>query len=265
MLIVGEKINSSRPNINNAIASGDKEVIQREALAQVSAGADYIDVNAGAFGDQEFEYLKWLIRMVQEVVEVPLCIDSSNPEVIRSVLPLVNKTPMINSIDLTAYALDCLLPLISEFNTKVVALCQSKAGLAKKSQEKVDLAKRLAEKVTGAGISLDKLYIDPLVYPLSTDTASALESLNAIKKIMEVIPGVHTICGLTNVSYGLPMRKLINKTFLSQAILQGLDGIILDATDIRLMSMLEASLVVSGRDEFCMSYINAFREGKLLQ
>jgi 5-methyltetrahydrofolate--homocysteine methyltransferase len=117
--------------------------------------------------------------------------------------------------------------------------------------------------VKAAGISLDNLYIDPLVYPLATNDRSALATLDAIGQIMKQFPGVHTTCGLTNVSYGLPNRKLANRTFLVSAILMGLDSAILDPTDKQLFGALKAALMIAGKDEFCMGYITAFREGRL--
>jgi 5-methyltetrahydrofolate--homocysteine methyltransferase len=122
---------------------------------------------------------------------------------------------------------------------------------------------RLIERTSQAGLPLDNLYIDPLVYPLSTNTESAKAALDAIGRIMQEFPGVHTTCGLTNVSHGLPSRKLINRTFLVTAVSRGLDSAILDPTDNLLYGALKAALAVNGKDDFCMGYITAFREGRL--
>ena len=126
----------------------------------------------------------------------------------------------------------------------------------------MEMAGQLVEKVKAAGIPLDDLYIDPLVYPLATNDQSALATLNAIEQIMKQFPGVHTTCGLTNVSYGLPNRKLVNRTFLVAAIARGLDSAILDPTDKQLFGALKAALMIASRDEFCMQYITGFREGR---
>jgi 5-methyltetrahydrofolate--homocysteine methyltransferase len=124
------------------------------------------------------------------------------------------------------------------------------------------MAGLLVEKVSAAGVPLDHLYIDPLVYPLATNPQSATATLDAIEGIMKAFPGVHTTCGLTNVSHGLPSRKLVNRTFLTAAIARGLDSAILDPTDKQLYGALKAALMVVGNDDFCMEYITAFREGK---
>ena len=262
MLIIGERINASRKPIAEAIASRNAAFLQKEAKAQAMAGADYLDVNAGTFVGEEARHLQWVIETVQEVVDLPLCIDSPDPSVIKAMIPLAKKTPMINSITLEPSRLEGILPLIARHKTKVIALCQSGDAIADTVQAKVEMAGQLIERVKASSISLDDLYIDPLVYPLATNDRSTLATLNAIQQIMTQFPGVHTTCGLTNVSFGLPNRRLVNRTFLVAAIARGLDCAILDPTDKELFGALKATLMVSGRDEFCMGYISAFREGR---
>ena len=176
---------------------------------------------------------------------------------------MLKKTPIINSITLEPSRIEGILPLVVEGKTKVIALCQGEHAMAETTGQKVDLAGQLVEKLSGAGVPLDDIYIDPLVYPLSTNPKSAYETLEAIEQIMKSFPGVHTVCGLTNVSYGLPARKLINRAFLAAAITKGLDSAIIDPTDKLLFAMLKAVTVVVGRDDYCMDYICAFREGRL--
>lgn len=181
---------------------------------------------------------------------------------IKAVVPLVKKTPMINSITLEPSRLEEVLPLVAEHKTKVIALCQSAESIADTSEAKVWMAGQLVEKVKAAGIPLTDLYIDPLVYPLATNEKSALATLDAFEQIMKQFAGVHTTCGLANVSYGLPNRKLINRTFLVAAIARGLDSAILDLTDKQLFGALKTALMITGKDEFCMRYIADFREGR---
>ncbi|MBW1787066.1 MAG: dihydropteroate synthase [Deltaproteobacteria bacterium] len=246
MLIIGERINSSRTSIAQAISAQDVQFIQDEAKAQADAGADYIDVNAGTFIKDECEKLKWVADTVQAATDLPLCIDSP-----------------VNSITLEPARLEGILPLVAEHGTKVIGLCQSESEMAESKDDKMRLAEQLVKHVTDAGVPLDDLYIDPLVYPLATNTESALATLSAIKGIMKEFPGVHTTCGLTNVSYGLPNRKLVNQTFLISAITQGLDSAIMDPTNKRLYGALKAALMVMGQDDFCMNYVGAFREERL--
>jgi cobalamin-dependent methionine synthase I len=263
MLIIGERINSSRKAIFEAIASRDADVIKNEAKAQDAAGADYIDVNAGAFAEEEAELLKWVIDVVQTATDLPLCIDSPDPAVIRSVIPLLGKPPMINSVTLEPARLEGILPLAVACKAKLIGLCQSEESMAESTEAKVEFAGELIGKVTTGGLALDDFYVDPLVYPLSTDDQSGLSTLNAIERIMAQYPGIHTTCGLTNVSYGLPDRKCINRAFLVAAISRGLDSAIVDPTDNLLYGSLKAALLINGKDESCMEYISAYRSGRL--
>lgn len=263
MLIIAERINSSRKSIAQAIEARDEEFIRNEASSQAAAGAHYIDVNAGSMLGQETECLTWLVNTVQEATHLPLCLDSPDVNVIQKAFPLARVTPMINSITLEPERLEGLLPLVAEHKAKVIALCQSPEVLAETAEQKVELAGRLVETATRAGIPIDNLYIDPLVYPLSTNPQSGLATLTAIERIMTLFPGVHTVCGLTNVSYGLPNRKLVNRSFLVAAISQGLDSAIIDPTDKQLWGALKAAAMIMGQDDYCMDFISAHREGRL--
>ena len=263
MLIIGERINSSRKPIARAIEAYDTAFIQNEARIQAESGADYIDVNAGTFMGEEADRLKWVVETVQQATELPLCLDSADPKVIEAVTPLVKAPPMINSITYESERLKGILPLAAERKAKVIALCQAEAALAHTTEAKVELAAKLVEESVSAGVPLNDLYIDPLIFPLANDTKAALAALEAISRIMNNHPGVHTTCGLTNISYGLPERKLVNRTFLISAIAFGLDAAILDPTDKKLYGALKTAVMVMGRDNFCMDYIAAFRQGRL--
>lgn len=263
MLIVAERINSSRKAINEAIKAKDADFIRAEAKAQADAGADYIDVNAGSFVGQEAEYLGWLVETVQGATGLPLCLDSPDPAAIAAALEVVKGPAMINSITLEKQRLAGILPLAKKYKTKIVVLCQGDEGMANTVSEKVNLARQMVEVLTKEGVARDDIYIDPLIYPIATDTQSAQSALGAIREIMSLFPGVHTICGLTNISFGLPVRKLINRTFLVAAMAHGLDSAIIDPTDRELMASLVAAEVILDRDKFCSGYITAYREGKL--
>ena len=263
MLIIGERINSTRPSIRQAIESGDKAFIQKEALSQAEAGADYIDVNAGGFIKEEKDKLIWLVETVQEITDVPLCLDSPDPEALKAVLPLTKKEPLINSFNLEPSRLDGILPLAAEYKTGIIGLCQSESGMAVTTEDKVRMAGQLIEKAGLAGIPVDRVYVDPLVFPISTDTNSSPATLEAINKIMTEFPGVHTTCGLTNISHGLPARRLVNRTFLTAAVIKGLDSAIMDPTDKELYGALKAAVMIAGSDEYCLEYLDAYRMGRL--
>jgi 5-methyltetrahydrofolate corrinoid/iron sulfur protein methyltransferase len=264
MLIVAERINASRKAIRAALETLDADAIQREARAQDAAGADYIDVNGGTFPGREPELLAWLVETVQAVTDKPLCLDSSDPAALAAALPKVKtRPPMINSINLERERFDRVLALALEHRAKLIALCQGEGVPAASVEQKVALATELVERVTRAGVALGDVFVDPLVFPLGTDTQSALATIEAIGEIMRRFPGVHTICGLTNVSHGLPARKLINRTFLVAAMGRGMDAAIVDPTDAQLVSAIHAARAVFGRDEYCMGLIEAFQEGRV--
>ena len=261
MLIVGERINASRKAIRAALEVMDAVAIQQEARAQDAAGAHYIDVNGGTFPGREPELLRWLVDTVQAVTDKPLCLDSPDPDAIAAALPKVRRPPMINSINLERARFDRVLPLALEYQTKLIALCQGEDLPAATAQQKVALAAELVDRLTTAGLELDDIYVDPLVFPLGTDSGSAQATIEAIGEIMRRYPGVHTICGLTNVSHGLPARKLINRTFLVGAMSRGMDAAIVDPTDAALVSAIYAARAVFGRDDYCMELIEGFRDG----
>lgn len=262
MIIVGELINSSRKLIAEAIEKRDKVSIQRLAVAQAENGAHYIDVNAGAFVDQEEEYLKWLVRTVQEKVDAPCCLDSPDPKAIETALALHKGTAMVNSISLEKERYDNMLPLVAGTDMKVIALCMSDQGMPKTVDDRMAIADKLISGLTRKNVPINNIYVDPLVQPISTDPAFGIEFLNAVEKIMTNFEGVHTMCGLSNISYGLPKRKFMNRTFMTMAIAKGLDGAIVDPLDNAMMANITASETLIGGDDYCMDYLKAFRAGK---
>ena len=264
MLIVAERINASRKPVRAALERLDTAAIQAEAKAQAAAGAHYIDVNGGTFPGREPELLGWLVETVQAVTDLPLCIDSPDPLALAAALPKVKgERPMINSISLEGERFDQVLPLALHYGARLIALCQGETVPASTVGQKVDLATQLVGRLTRAGLPIGDIYVDPLVFPLATESGSANATLDAIGEIMQRFPGVHTICGLSNVSHGLPVRKLINRTFLVAAIGRGMDSAIIDPTDMQLMQALFAAEAVFGSDEYCMNYIGAYQDGRL--
>lgn len=263
MLIIGDRIDATRKYIAQAVLTENRGFIESEARDQAASGADYINLSAAVFGADEEKRLGWMVETVQEATDVPLCIDSPNPMVIEKVLPLVKKRPMINSITLKTGRTDAVLRLVIENGAKVVASCQSDQITAETTEEKFEIACRLIRMATKAGIRADDLYIDPLVYSLSTNPLAARATLDAIGKIMSGYPGVHTICCLSTVSYGLPCRNLLHRTFLAVAMERGLDSAIIDTTDAELAAVIQAGRLISGREKDCLNYIRAFREGRL--
>jgi len=265
MLIVGELINASRKPVALAIKEKDADFIERLADDQYANGADYIDVNAGIFVEKEADYLQWLVKSVQKEAAVPCCIDSPDPDVIETALSVHRGEAMINSISLERKRLEAMLPLVAGSDLKVVALCMSDDGMPETADARIAIAEELVNKLVQNNISPENIYIDPLVQPVATNDNYGFEFLAAIEKIMHMFDGCHTICGLSNISYGLPARSLLNRTFVSMAIAKGLDTAIINPLDRELTDSIAAALALSGRDDFCMNFIKAYREGNLFQ
>ena len=264
MLIVGERVNASRKAIRAALEAFDAEAIAAEVRMQAAAGAHYIDVNGGTFPGREAEMLCWLVERAQEATDLPLCLDTSDPAALAAALPRVRgPRPMVNSINLERDRYARVLQLVLDYKAKVIALAQGEEVPASTTALKVDLASRLVDNLTVAGVPLDDIYVDPLVFPVATDSGSAQATIGAIREIMTRYPGVHTVCGLTNVSFGLPARKLVNRVFLAGAIAAGMDAAIVDPTDAQLMAVMYGAEAVFGRDEYCMNFLGAFQSGAI--
>lgn len=263
MIIVGEKINTSRRSVAQAVEERDADCIGEIARDQAEAGADYIDVNAGTFLEQEVKSLCWLVEVVQEAVALPLCLDSPNPKALSEAIKRHKGEPMINSISLEKERYEALLPVVTDRACRVVALCMAETRMPTTVEERVEVGAQLINRLTKDGIPLEKIYVDPLVQPVSVDTGMGIAALGAIRKIMKEFPGVNTICGLSNISFGLPMRKLINRNFLALCIRSGLSAAILDPTDKQLMATLLSVEMLLGRDEYCGSFIEAYQSGRI--
>ncbi len=263
MLIVGELINATRKAISAAIEARDSVAIQKVAKEQWEAGANYIDVNAGVFVGREAEYLKWLVTTVQEVVDGPCCIDSPDPKAIEAALSVHRGVAMINSISLEKNRYDALSPLLAGTDLKVVALCMADEGMPQSSAERVSVADKLIDRLVGDNVPVENIYVDALVQPVSTNNNFGVEFLSAVQELKTRFEGVHTICGLSNISFGLPERKFLNQTFAVMAIARGLDSLIINPLDRRMLAGILAAEALAGKDEFCMRYIRAYRAKKL--
>lgn len=261
MIIVGELINASRKAVAEAIKTGNTEEIRKLAKDQREAGADFIDVNAGVFVGEEANYLQWLVKLVQETVDGPCCIDSPDPKAIEAALSVHKGTAMINSISLEKNRFDALLPLIAGTDLKVVALCMSDSGMPETTEQRLAIADELINALVKNNVKLENIFVDPLVQPVGTKDSFGIEFLDAIEGIMTRFKGVHTMCGLSNISYGLPNRKFLNRAFAVMAISKGLDGLIINPLDKEMIANMLAAETLAGRDEYCCNYLRAYRAG----
>jgi len=263
MLIVGELINSSRKAIKELIRSRNREAIQKIAISQVQNGADFIDVNAGVFMGEEPDCLKWLVETVQAAVDAPCCIDSPDPSAIAAALSVHKGPAMINSISLEENRYEPLLSLVAGTDLTVVALCMSDDGMPETLSERLRRADNLINGLVQKQVALDRIYVDLLVQPVCTDSQSGSAFLDAVETVMKTYDGVHTICGLSNISYGLPLRRLMNRTFMIMAVAHGLDAAIVDPLDRDMMSAVITAQALAGHDDYCLNYLKAYREKQL--
>ena len=263
MLIIGELINTSRKAIREAVESRNAGYIQQVAQEQEAAGADYLDVNCGNMVGQELEIMKWLVDSIQQVTDIPLCIDSPDSEALHTGLSLLKPAykPMINSISAEEKRYQAIIPLVREFKAKVVALCIEDAGMPATAADRLRIAARLIETMAKDGVEQDDIYLDPLIKPLSTNDKHGREVLDAIQMIREKYPLVHFTCGLSNISYGLPNRGILNRLFVVQTMTAGMDGYILNPTDKAMMGLVYASRALLGQDKYCAKFLKAHRKG----
>ena len=263
MLIVGEKINATRKKIGQACADRNAELIIQTVKSQVDAGAGYIDVNAGLAG-KEIETMEWVLGLVQETTDLPIMLDSSDPAAMKRGLELVKKKAIVNSISMEKDRLESFTPLLSEHECGVVGLCVSDAGMPEGVDDRLATADAMVEHLTGkCGKKVEEIYLDLAVFPVSAQPKAPMDMAMAVEKVMAKYPGIHTIAGLSNVSFGLPERKTLNLIFLALLISRGLDAAICDPNIVGLHATIAAAELLSNRDEFAMNYITAHREGKL--
>jgi len=263
MLIIGELINSTRKQIRAAMEKRDSAYIQDLARRQAEAGARWVDVNAGAFANDEVEKLLWLISAIREVTEVPLCIDSPRPQAVEAGLAAAGVEPFLNSISAESDRYRTLIPLLKKYKARVVALSMDDGGMTDDMARVRQVADGLIKRLEDDGVPPDHIFVDPLIRPVSTNPDYGMGALEVVAEISERHPEVHRVCGLSNVSYGLPRRKLLNQVFIAMAVAKGMDSAIVDPLDPRLMANIFAAEALAGKDQFCMGYITAERDGRL--
>jgi cobalamin-dependent methionine synthase I len=266
MLIIGEKINATSKRVAEAIVNKDATFIQELAQRQVEAGADYIDVNAGTGQgmDQEITDLKWAIDVVQQAVDAPLCLDSSDPQALAAAAAhYAGSELIINSVNAEKERLDTIGRAAAERGAGVIALVMGEGGIPRTVDERVAAADLIMNHLKQLGVKEEQVYFDPLVLPISVDTEQGLVTLQTIEQIKSRYPSAKTVVGLSNISYGLPQRGIINRAFLLMAAAVGLDAAIMDPTDMRMMSMVRVSDMLIGKDPACKGFIKAHRKGML--
>lgn len=265
MLVVGEKINTSVKDVKEAVLKRNHSFIEELAKNQKLAGADYLEVNSGlrVYPEEEAEDMEWLVPLVQKAAALPLCVDTAHGLVLEKALKFHQGKAIINSINGDTERWGEILPLVKRYGCDVIALPSDRKGIPSSVEGRIKIAERIIQGISREGFAPENIYFDPLVLPLSSDTKNGLLFLDTLKEIKRSFPAAKTISGLSNISFGLPKRSQINRSFLVLSLRAGLDAAILNPLDKNLMALVRSTEVLLNRDPFCVQYIEAFRSGKL--
>jgi 5-methyltetrahydrofolate--homocysteine methyltransferase len=262
-VILGERINpTGKKKLAAALVAGDLEVVRQEALAQVSVGADILDVNVGAAGVDEVDLLPQAVKLVLETVDVPIAVDTPNGEALAAALEMHKQVnpdgrPLINSVNGEEAIMARVLPLVAKYGTAVIALCMDDDGIPDTPQGRLAVAQKIVKRGESLGIAREDFLVDCLALTVGADSKAAWTTLEAIRIVKEEL-GVNLALGASNVSFGLPERETINGIFLGMAIARGLNCPIVDAAKVR-PYILAADLAL-GRDDYAMRYLKAYRQ-----
>jgi len=268
MLVVGENINATNRSVGEAITGKDSAFLEELVIAQAAAGADYIDVNVGTgrdSGEQEIADMEWLVELVQAATDRPLAIDSDNPRVIEAGLRRYRgQGPIINSVNAEAERLNVLGRLAVEHDSMLVALAMGSDGIPNSMEERLDACDRIVEGLSALGVATERILFDPLVLPISVDSGQAMITLRTIEQINSRYPEASTILGLSNISYGLPGRRVVNRSFLLMAAYAGLGAVIMNPLDTKMMGLVKVAEMLTGNDHYCRGYLKTHRKGIIL-
>ena len=261
MIIIGEKINGSIPSVAKAIADRDEEHIKKLAKDQAEAGANFIDVCASVEDEIEVETMKWLIGLVQSVTDTPIAIDSPNARTCVECMQYCNKPGIINSVSGEGDKMEVVFPVIADTKWQVVALLNGNTGIPKTAKDRLDVFHEIMAEAKKYNIAPDRIHIDPLVEMLCTSE----DGISMVEEVMTSIkaeyPTIHITGAVSNISFNLPVRKLVNQAFVVLSMKAGMDSAVLNPLDRNMMGMIYATEACLGLDDYCMEYITAYREG----
>src|SRR6056297_410168 len=260
--VVGERINpTGKAVFKEALRNGDLDYILKVAVEEVDAGADILDVNLGLPEIDEKKLMVKVIKELQGILDTPLQIDSSNPKVIEEALRYYNGTAIVNSVNGEAEVLEKTLPAVKKYGAAVIGLTMDDDGIPAAAEERFKVAEKIVNKAAEYGISRDKIIIDCLTLTASAQQEGVKETLKALKMVKEKL-GVKTTLGVPNVSFGLPARPILNRTFLAMALYQGLNLPIIDPNDSEMMSAIKAAAVLNNIDQGAAQYIEFMSEAE---
>ena len=262
-IMIGEKINpTGRKKLAAALTEGNLDYVRQLAENQVAWGADVLDINVGVPGIDEVAVVKQVVALVASLVDVPLCLDSANPEVLAAGLAAAPGKPLVNSVSGETKKLESILPLVKDRGAAVIGLTMDDNGIPKTAEERMAVAEKILERAARLGIPAEDVVLDPLVLTVGSDSKAALVTLQTIELLRRTF-GVNINVGASNVSFGLPDRPSANQAFMTLAIQSGATCAITDP--IKLGQTVKAADLLLGRDDFAMRYIKYFRAAEKLR
>lgn len=260
-VIIGERINpSGRRRLAQSLAQGDMSLVRQEALAQVEAGAQVIDVNVSVVDVDEERTLPLAVETVVEAVDVPICIDTANHKALAEALALCPGKPLVNSVTGEEASLESVLPFVKEYGCAVIGLCMDEEGIPKETQRRLEIAQKIVDRAEKKGIAREDVIIDPLAMTVGAEHTAGVVTLEAIRLIRMNL-GVNITLGGSNISFGLPERSLINRSFLAMAMAVGLTCAIVDPLDVEIRKTIAACDLLLGKDEYAMQFLERSRRG----
>ena len=263
MIIIGEKINGAIPRIKQAIAERDEALIVERTLAQVAAGADFLDCAPSTTTEIEYDTMLWLIGLMQGATDVPLCIDSPNASLLARVLEeeRIDRPGMINSVSEEGTKCETIFPIIAGSPWEVIGLACDQDGIPSEPTKKIEIAKRIIDKASRYGVALNQLHIDPCVMALATMPSALEDFVYCIEQIHAYAPEVKVTGAISNISFDMPARKYVNMNCLAYAIDAGLDSAVMDPCSQDMMGTVYACEALKMKDKAGRKYNRAFRKG----
>ena len=258
--VIGERINpTGRRIFQEQLRAGDLSAIERDVKSQVEGGADVLDVNMGVPLTDEAELLAKAVTMIQELTDLPICIDSSVVEALEAGLAAYHGRALVNSITAEDERMEQILPLVKRYGAAVIALPNDEDEIPMEPEKRLELVRKIVEVATGEyGIALADIVIDPLAMPIGADQATGVATMQTMRRIRDEY-GLNMTCGASNVSFGMPARHALNATFLPMAMASGLTSAIMDARTPQVVEAVKAADLLLGRDEWGMAWIARHR------
>ncbi len=258
-VIIGERINpTARKKLGEALLVGDVEIVRREALSQVQAGAQILDVNVGYPGVDEPRMVKEAVKAVMETVDVPICLDSASPEVMEAALTVYQGKILLSSVTGEDSKMDQILPLVKRHGTAVVALLMDDTGIPNDARVRFEIARKIVGRAEALGIPREDIIVDCACMTVGTDSTAGAVTLETIRLVRQEL-GCNMTLGASNVSFGLPERKTINAAYLPMVLAAGVNCPIVDPTVPEIAKAILSSDLLLGKDEYGMSYLRAYR------